>query len=103
MSAAQVRLLRLSAALRQLEVEWEDGATAALPYSAVRERCPCAECRQRRRTGGSFQAIEDIAVLAALPCGPNAVQLRFSDGHDRGIFPFPYLRVLRDELASPES
>jgi DUF971 family protein len=45
--------------------------------------------------------MEDITVLAALPCGPNAVQLQFSDGHDRGIFPFPYLLELRDELAPP--
>jgi DUF971 family protein len=95
-----VTLLRLHAAARRLEVEWEDGATAALPYAALRERCPCAECRQGRRTGGLAGAVADVAVLAALPCGPNAVQLQFSDGHDRGIFPFPYLRELRDELAA---
>ena len=102
-AAGTVRLLRLSGAARQLEVEWEDGATAALLYSALRERCLCAECRQRRSTEGAFAAIDGIAVLEALPCGPNAVQLRFSDGHDRGIFPFPYLRELNVELMSPQS
>ena len=94
--AATVTLLRLRSVPGMLEVEWEDGTTAALPYRMLRKRCPCAECRQRRRTA-EFDAPGPIAVTAIEPRGANAVQLVFSDGHGRGIFPFPYLRELRDE------
>jgi DUF971 family protein len=81
-----------------LEVEWE-GAAAALPYGLLRERCPCAQCRQTRRDGSFASIPEKIEIAAIEPYGPNAVHLTFSDGHARGIFPFAYLRELHDELA----
>jgi DUF971 family protein len=119
-AGAPVTLLRLRAASRVLDVEWADGITAALPYQTLRESCLCAACRQRRRVsgavdvsaqviggavyvpaqviGGAVEAPAQIDVTAIVPRGANAVQLLFSDGHDRGIFPFAYLRELRDAL-----
>ena len=40
-----------------------------------------------------------FTVSSVVPYGPNAVQLHFSDGHARGIFPFDYLRELVETLA----
>ncbi len=57
-------------------------------------RCRCAECTSIRRSGSEVAAPEDIELLAVVPFGQNAVQMRFSDGHERGIFPFAYLREL---------
>ena len=85
--------LRLHARSRALEVEWPDGTCAALPFRFLRERCMCAECRSARSDGAAISALASIAVTA-LPCGAGAVQLVFSDGHSRGIFPFAYLREL---------
>jgi DUF971 family protein len=54
----------------------------------------CAQCRSARRKGAAIKADESVSVIDAVPYGPNAVQLVFSDGHSRGIFPFAYLREL---------
>ena len=86
--------LRLDGGTRALEVEWADGTSATLPFRLLRERCRCAECGSARRKGSAVEAGETVAVTEALPCGSGAVQLVFSDGHSRGIFPFAYLREL---------
>jgi DUF971 family protein len=90
-----VTLLRLRAASQALDVEWADGTIAELPYRMLRRRCPCAACRQQRNVAGPFEAAGEVQVTGIEPYGPNAVRLSFSDGHDRGIFPFAYLRELR--------
>ena len=87
-------VLRLDGGARALEVEWTDGTSAALPFRLLRSRCRCAECSSARRQGLAVAAAETVAVTEALPCGSGAVQLVFSDGHSRGIFPFAYLREL---------
>jgi DUF971 family protein len=96
------RALRLHAQQRVLEIEWEDGAAASLPHRLLRERCPCAQCRQSRKEGNAIVAGTDVFLLNIEPYGPNAVHLTFSDGHGRGIFPFSYLRELEKELAGAQ-
>jgi len=86
--------LRLDGGTRALEVEWSDRTSATLPFRLLRERCRCAECRSARQKGPAVDAGETVAVIEVLPCGSGAVQLVFSDGHSRGIFPFAYLREL---------
>jgi DUF971 family protein len=93
------RALRLHARRRLLEIEWEGGVSENLPHRFLRERCPCAQCRQLRRDGAAEPAGDEISLMTVEPYGPNAVQLTFSDGHGRGIFPFSYLRELCRELA----
>lgn len=74
---------------RALEFVWSDGNCARLEYQALRRLCPCAGCRSGRLVEGDGAA---VAVNALLPVGTYGVQIVFSDGHDRGIFPWPYLR-----------
>lgn len=96
-ATAPITLLRLRAVTRVLDVEWADGTTAELPYQMLRGRCPCAACRRRRGVAGTFEVAGAINIVGIEPCGRNAVQIVFSDGHDRGIFPFAYLRELRGD------
>ena len=86
---------------RELELAWSDGSAARLPHRMLRARCPCAECRQRRRGENPVQTDRGVVLIAIEPYGPNAVQLKFSDGHARGLFPFEYLRELALEPVSP--
>lgn len=79
-----------------LEIEWNDGVTALLSHQRLREACRCAACTSASRAGEPVTAPAAIALEAVNPVGPNAVQFVFSDGHDRGIFPFPYLRELSE-------
>jgi DUF971 family protein len=86
--------IELSAKVRRLLIHWSDGFSSDLSHRALRLQCRCAGCEYIRRSGRAVEARDDIELLAVVPYGPNAVQLRFSDGHERGIFPFQYLRGL---------
>lgn len=86
--------LRSHAVSRYLEIEWDDGVVSRLPHRFLRMHCRCAECLQSQRSGRPVEPSIDVGLLAVLPYGPASVQLQFSDGHSRGIFPFPYLREL---------
>jgi DUF971 family protein len=94
--------LRLHAASGVLELEWPDRPADRLPGRMLRQRCPCAQCRQARRAGQQIRA-DSISILRVEAYGPNAIHLVFSDGHARGIFPFSYLRQLAGELAVPSA
>jgi len=81
-----------------LFIEWEDGVRSALPHGWLRRRCRCAACSQRARQGGappSVAALSDIRAVAE-----QGLNLVFADGHDRGIYPWSYLRALGDERAT---
>jgi DUF971 family protein len=91
--------VRLDMAAGTLVLDWPDGFTDALAFQALRERCMCAVCRSHRDRGEPPRAADAIAVVNIVPYGANAVQLMFSDGHSRGIFPFAYLRALASEPA----
>ena len=83
-----------------LTLAWDDGLSRRFSGSELRAACRCAGCEQQRRHGGGMPAAHDAAVRELLPVGEHAVQLRFSDGHERGIYPWVYLRELAGEQPS---
>ena len=85
---------------RSLFIELSDGTSMEVSHRALRMQCRCAGCVFVRRSGRTVSAPDDVELLAVVPYGPNAVQLIFSDGHERGIFPFPYLRALERSPSS---
>ncbi len=86
--------LRNHAAGRWLEIEWSDAVTAVIPHRLLREACRCASCLAATRAGNAMAAPADVRLDSIEAYGPNALRLFFSDGHDRGLFPFEYLRAL---------
>jgi len=78
-----------------LELEWPDGTRQALPETMLRQSCRCAGCiAERRRTQRAPVVADGIRLTGIEPVGAYAVQLIFSDGHQRGIYPWPYLKSL---------
>ena len=80
-----------------LELGWADGSCHTVAYRALRRLCPCAHCKLLRAQAAPGVAWDthippDIAVTSLEPVGSYGVQVGFSDGHDRGIFPWVYLR-----------
>ena len=79
----------------RVEIEWADGHTPVYAAAQLRGVCPCAGC-VNEVTGKRMH--DPHAVPAELTqsdlrfVGNYAIALRFSDGHDTGIFPFPFLR-----------
>jgi DUF971 family protein len=90
-----------------LEFCWGDGERYLATYQLLRASCPCADCKVLRAAGGDADAGDDVQLADIQPVGAYGVQLAdiqpvgaygvqfvFSDGHDRGIFPWGFLREL---------
>ncbi|HEX6706656.1 MAG TPA: DUF971 domain-containing protein [Albitalea sp.] len=81
-----------------LELVWQDHTSARLPHSLLRCRCRCAACEQQVRvTGRRAEVSPDIRLDDIRPVGDKGLNLVFSDGHGRGIYPWAYLRAVARE------
>lgn len=88
--------LTLDRARRTLDLVW-DGAPAALGHAALRASCRCSHCESGRRHGDAPAAAPGLVLERIEVLGSSGLQLFFSDGHDRGIYPWPYLYELAYE------
>ncbi|HEK1692618.1 MULTISPECIES: DUF971 domain-containing protein [Pseudomonas] len=73
----------------QLLLEWEDGEHS-ISHARLRGACPCSQCRAARLLGGIAVVAADVRIERIEAQG-YGVQLVFSDGHERGIYPWAYL------------
>lgn len=87
----------------QLRITWSDAVTHTLPVTLLRDRCPCATCREKRNappapdSGLNVLPIEEtrpLQIVGMRPVGNYAYGIQFSDGHDTGIFTLQLLREL---------
>ena len=83
---------------RTLEVVFSDGKTFVLPFELMRVYSPSAEVQGHGPGQEVLQTGKrDVELDALDPVGNYAVQPRFSDGHDTGIFSWDYLYFLGSE------
>ncbi|MDP9897240.1 DUF971 family protein [Variovorax boronicumulans] len=82
-----------------LEFCWGDGGRYLATYQLLRASCPCADCKVLRAAGGDGDAGDDVQLADIQPVGTYGVQFVFSDGHDRGIFPWGFLKEVLEERA----
>ncbi len=94
--------IKLHQKSRQMEISFADGKRFELSYEFLRVYSPSAEVRGH----GPGQEVlqvgkKDVDITAIEPVGSYAVQPRFSDGHDSGLYSWDYLYELgldRDQL-----
>src|SRR4051812_27715722 len=93
--AATPQSLTVHAKSRVLEVGFSDGASFRIPFELMRIYSPSAEVQGHGPGQEVLQTGKrEVDVLALDPVGNYAVQPRFSDGHDTGIFSWDYLYFL---------
>jgi DUF971 family protein len=86
-----------------LLIQWSDGVTQRIPWRTLRDRCPCATCRQKRTEPAPVfnilkpEEAAPVRATAMSPIGNYAYQIDFSDGHKTGIFSLELLRELGEE------
>jgi DUF971 family protein len=87
----------------RLLIEWSDGARRVYRFRELRDACPCATCREKRKTPSAaanpFAILKPeetlpLGISGMQPVGQYAYSIAFSDGHDTGIFSFELLREL---------
>lgn len=76
----------------RLRLEWAQGAQW-IDHARLRRECPCSQCRAFRLRGSQPWVSEAVRVVQIHPQG-YGVQLVFSDGHQRGIYPWAYLAAM---------
>ena len=80
-----------------LSILWADDHQCQYKSSDLRRACPCAQCVNewtgqrvlKPETISEAIAIKDVSVV-----GRYALNFRWSDGHETGIYSFRYLREL---------
>ncbi len=97
--------VRLERVENDLRITWSDGITRRYLPADLREHCPCATCREKRRAPqANAELLPVIAMEETRPCtvtgmrpvGNYAYNIQFNDGHDTGIFTFALLQTLGD-------
>ena len=91
-SVPQPTEVRLHQKSRILEIAFADGKTFRLPCEFLRVYSPSAEVRGH----GPGQEVlqvgkKDVGITQVEPVGSYAIQFRFSDGHDTGIYSWELL------------
>jgi DUF971 family protein len=83
---------------RVLQISFSDGEDFRIPFELMRIYSPSAEVQGHGPGQEVLQTGKRLVDLDALdPVGNYAVQPRFSDGHDTGIFSWDYLYFLGKE------
>ena len=96
--APDVSELRVRRATAELEADFTDGARLCLPAEYLRVESPSAEVQghhpsERKLVSGKRM----VSIEAVEAVGRYAVRIRFTDGHDTGIYTWALLRQLGEE------
>lgn len=86
-----------------LRITWNDERASEYAVKDLRDRCPCASCREKRKEASDPSELLPIISPADLqppriagmkPVGNYAYCIEFGDGHDTGIFTLTFLQEL---------
>lgn len=77
-----------------LTIEWEDGEVSELPIGYLRGWCPCAGCQGHGTVVEFHEPAEEVGIELMAEAGSYALHLRFTDGHDSGIYTWQWLRQI---------
>lgn len=81
----------------EFEITWPGGKVVILPAFTLRDLCPCAGCIEEgtgRKILDPSTIPLDIHANGIDPVGSYAIQIRWSDGHDTGLYTWEQLRKI---------
>jgi DUF971 family protein len=89
-----------------LRIAWTDGQVREYAVRELRDKCPCATCREKRNAPPpatllpilSMSEAAPLRIAGMTPVGRYAYSIDFSDGHDTGIFTLESLRELGKQV-----
>jgi DUF971 family protein len=90
----------------ELAIQWSDGTESYLDLQLLRRACPCAACGGEPDVLGNISrpnvsySQQSFALTGFDIVGGYALQPRWADGHNTGIYGFQYLRRLAAHVTS---
>ncbi len=91
--ASTVTDYELSIDLSELVVRWSRNHEVSFSAERLRSACKCAHCTRARIDDRFPERFPGIAIVGVTDLG-YGVNIAFSDGHWRGIYPRSYLMDL---------
>jgi DUF971 family protein len=93
--------IRVRRATQCLEVDFDDGTQVSLPAELLRVESPSAAVQghtpdQKQTVPGK----RGVNIAAVEPIGHYAVRIKFSDGHDTGIYSWTLLHQMGRDQAT---
>lgn len=82
-----------------LQITWADGLVCNYGAAELRRACPCAQCVNEwtgQRVLKPEAVSEELMIADVSIVGRYALNFRWSDGHETGIYSFRYLREFCD-------
>jgi DUF971 family protein len=89
----------------ELAIQWNDGTESYFNLELLRRACPCAACGGEPDVLGNVlrpevnYTEESFQLRSFDLVGGYAIQPRWRDGHNTGIYSFQYLRRLSSNAA----
>lgn len=92
----------------RLRITWTGGEVREYTIRELRDKCPCATCREKRNAPPpaatqlpilSTAEAQPLRIAAMKPVGNYAYSIDFSDGHDTGIYTLESLHGMGVEVA----
>jgi len=83
----------------RLRITWGDEKVCEYEAARLRRVCPCAQCVNEwtgERTLKPDSISDEVGINDVTVVGRYALNFRWSDGHETGIYSFQYLRDLCD-------
>jgi len=85
---------------QSLYIKWDDGSESLIGLKKLRRLCPCATCVALRETQSkTFIPIfgeNQITISNISKVGKYAISVSWQDGHNTGIYEFPFLKFLSE-------
>jgi len=83
---------------KKLSILWDDEKHDLLDLRMLRKLCPCATClAERDKQDKMYIPIfneNQITIKSINQVGNYAIQITWNDGHNTGIYEYPFLRNL---------
>ena len=93
--------VRFNKARAELLIRFDDGSEGSIPYELLRIESPSAETKGHGNERPPPPVRKrHIGVVGAEPVGRYALRIRFDDGHDTGLYTWPYLAELAAQKSS---
>lgn len=78
----------------ELRLIWPSQPGLSIRAGVLRTACKCAHCIRARIDGRFPESFDGISITAITLMGNFGLNIAFSDGHARGIYPWPYLQEI---------
>jgi DUF971 family protein len=93
----------------RLRITWSDGQVREYAVRELRNTCPCATCREKRKAPPpaptqlpiiSAAEAQPLRITGMEPVGNYAYSIDFSDGHNTGIYTLESLREMGQDVSA---